>query len=248
MIPLSLQLWTLNDITSKDFAGTVAEVAKLGFKGVELAGTGNLTPKEAAKVIKDLGLKVSGAHIGWDQLTGKFEEVVQHAELFGTKEVILPWMAAEHFASVETCTALGEQLGALGAKFRAAGLRLSYHNHGHEFALVDGRPALEWLIAPTSVRDVSVELDLYWVFFAGYDPLKAVTRFGARARLLHLKDGANGKQSELGRGGVNFPAIFELVEKNELTDWYVIEQEQFNFPRLESVRLSVEYLRGIGRA
>lgn len=248
MIPLSLQLWSVREDAERDFAGTVREVARLGFHGVELAGTGNLTPKEAARAIADAGLKVSGSHLSWDLLTNQFEEAIRHAELFRTKEVILPGVPKEHFATAQSCTALGEQLGILGAKFRAAGLRLSYHNHGQEFVLIEGRPALEWMLAPAAPRDLSVELDLYWVLHAGYDPLTALTRLGTRARLLHVKDGANGRQTELGRGAVDFPAIFAVAEKNALAEWYVVEQEEFNFPRLESLRLGIDYLRSIGRA
>jgi sugar phosphate isomerase/epimerase len=247
MIPISLQLWSVRDDFKKDFAGTVAQVAKFGYQGVELAGTGNLTVKEVKKVLDDLGLKVSGSHTGLEPLTTKFEQTVEEMKLLQNKDVIVPWAPSENFASVASCLAFGEKLGELGAKLRAAGLRLSYHNHAQEYALVEGRPALEWMLEASAPRDVSAEVDVYWAFVGGVDPVRAITRLGARARLLHLKDGADNKQTELGRGKVNFPAIFDVAEKNGLTEWYVVEQEQYNFAPLESVRLCLEYLRSVGK-
>jgi len=46
-IPISLQLWSVHEETSRDFAATVAEVARIGYTGVELAGTGNLDAANA---------------------------------------------------------------------------------------------------------------------------------------------------------------------------------------------------------
>jgi sugar phosphate isomerase/epimerase len=248
MNPISLQLWTLNDNTAKDFAGTVQEVAKIGYKAVELAGTGNLQPAEAAQAVAAAGLQVSGMHTGWDQLTEKFDEVVENAARFKTVEIILSWMDKEHFSSRATCLAFGEKLGQLGAKFRAAGLKLSYHNHDQEFAVYEGRPALEWMLEACSPQDVSAQVDLFWVAAAGQDPLKAVTRLGTRARMLHLKDGIGKKQTDLGTGKVDFPAIFKLVEANDLAEWYIVEQEEFLVSRLESVRVAFAYLRSLGKA
>ena len=40
MIPIALQLYTLRDLTAKNFIGTLKEVAEIGYDGVEFAGYG----------------------------------------------------------------------------------------------------------------------------------------------------------------------------------------------------------------
>src|SRR5438094_266735 len=63
MIPISVQLYTVRDLTAKDFAGTMKQVAQIGYTAVELAGYGNLkTAGEARQALDDAGLIVSGAH------------------------------------------------------------------------------------------------------------------------------------------------------------------------------------------
>jgi len=248
MNPISIQLYTLHENTAKDFAGTVAEVAQIGYQAVELAGTGNLKPDEATRALESAGLRVSGIHANWAQITEKFDAVLEDARRFKTTEIVLTGVVAEKLTSKKECLAIGEKLGALGAKFRAAGLRLSYHNHDHEFVMHEGRPALEWILEGCAPQDVSSELDLFWVLAAGHDPVRMVRRLGTRARLLHLKDGIGRKQTDLGQGKVDFPAILKLAKENELADWFIVEQEEFKVSRMESVRVAFNYLRSLGHA
>jgi len=248
MNPISLQLWTLNENTAKDFASTVKEVAKIGYQAVELAGTGNLKPAEAARAIEEAGLKVSGMHMGEAYLTEKFDELLEWSRLFKTDEIIWPGTDAKRYATKQASLEFGELLNQLGAKVRAAGLKLSWHNHDKEYAIFDGRPAMEWIFEAAEPRNLSAEVDLFWVAAAGQDPAQAVKRLGNRVRMLHVKDGVGRQQTDVGRGKVDFPAIFDYVEKNGITEWYVVEQEQFTGPRLDAVRVAYEYLKGLGKA
>ena len=62
--PVALQLWSVRDDVKRDFAATVAAVAKIGYAGVELAGYGNLDAKGAKAALDAAGLKVAGMHVG----------------------------------------------------------------------------------------------------------------------------------------------------------------------------------------
>src|SRR5262245_56385177 len=63
-IPIALQLYTIGRDFSADPAGTLARLAKLGFKGVEFAGGsyGNLAAKDLRKILDDHGLQACGSH------------------------------------------------------------------------------------------------------------------------------------------------------------------------------------------
>ena len=60
--PISLQLYTLRDLLSQDFEGTIRNVADMGFVGVETANMFGDSPASAASLFRELGLTVSGAH------------------------------------------------------------------------------------------------------------------------------------------------------------------------------------------
>lgn len=241
--PVSLQLWSLRDLTKTDFAATMAEVAKIGYTGVETAGYGNLDAVAAAKAIADAGLKVSGMHVGIDALRNTPSQVIADALRFGTKHVICPWFNKDLLTTAAACQALGEELDAIGARFRAHGLQLHYHNHDFELKVVEGRRAFDWILDAAAPRNLLCEADVFWVHTGGKNPGEFIREQGRRIKLLHLKD-----DKEIGGGPVNFTEVFTAAESIGSVEWYVVEVEKYNFTPLESVRRSFEQLKAWGKA
>jgi len=72
-----------------------------------------------------------------------------------------------------------------------------------------------------------------------------VRQLAGRVPLLHLKDMRGHFRrsfTELGRGRIDIPALVAAAEQSG-TAWLIVEQDRFTRPPLESVRLSLEYLR-----
>jgi len=245
---ISLQLWSVRDVTEKDFAGAIRAVAGMGYAGVELAGYGNLDALQAAAAVREAGLAVSGMHVTIDRLRGELSQVAEEAALFAAKDVICPFIEPTAVATRVQCEAFGEELNRIGAELAKRGLRFGYHNHGHEIALVEGRSVFEWVLNAAEPRYLAAELDVYWVHSAGRKPADFLRRLGGRVPLIHLKDGHDGgRQCELGRGAVDFGAVFTAAEEIGATEWYVVEQEEWDESSLSSARLSLEQMRAWGK-
>jgi len=242
-IPVSLQLWSLRDLTKTDFAGTMAQVAQIGYAGVELAGYGNLDAAGAAAAISGVGLKVSGMHVGIATLRADLSKVAAEALLLGTHHVTCPYFQRELFRSGPACAAIGEELDAIGARLRGYGLKFSYHNHAFELVTVDGRRGFDWLLDAAQPRNLGCQADVYWVHTGGKDPAAFIREQGRRIELLHLKD-----EAELGGGPVDFPAVFAAAEAIGSVEWYIVEVEKYNYTPIESVARSFEQLKAWGRA
>lgn len=242
-LPLSLQLYSLRDLTKTDFAGTVAQVAQIGYAGVETAGFGNLDAAGAATAITDAGLRVSGMHVKLEELRCDLAKVIGEARLFGTRDLICPYSPPASFRTVAGCVALGGELNRIGADLRELGLQLHYHHHAFEFAEVEGRIGLDWLLDAAEPRNLKCEVDVYWIHHAGRSPAGFIREQGRRVQLLHLKD-----EKEIGLGPVDFAAVFSAVEEIGALAWYVVEIEHYNHPPLESARISFEQLRRWGKA
>lgn len=240
--PVSLQLWSLRDEIKADFARTVASVAKIGYPAVELAGYGNLDAPGAKAALDAAGLKVSGMHIGAPDLRSNLSQIVSDALLLETHYVVVAWWPPDQFVSVAACQKIGEILNGFGETLRAFGLQLAFHNHAAEFKLVAGRPVFEWILGAAEPRNLQAEVDMYWAHVGGYSPVKFLLEQGRRVPLIHLKD-----EKELGQGPVDYPAIFAAVEAAGAVEWYVVEQEDYSHPPIESVRLDFEQLRRWGR-
>jgi len=73
---IGLELYTVRDLTAKDYVGTLEKVAQIGYKEIEPAGGyGNMSPKQFRALVDRLGLTIpsthSGVTIGPDAEVGK---------------------------------------------------------------------------------------------------------------------------------------------------------------------------------
>ena len=62
---IGLELYTVRDLTAKDYVGTLEKVAQIGYKEIEpAAGYANMSPKQFRALIDRLGLTMPSTHSG----------------------------------------------------------------------------------------------------------------------------------------------------------------------------------------
>jgi sugar phosphate isomerase/epimerase len=249
-IPVGLQLYTLREETKNDFIGTLKKVAALGYKAVEFAGYGGIPAAEMRKVLDDLGLKAPSSHVSLDTLTNGLNEQIEYSLAIGSEYIICPWLPDEKVTDPAQFAALMEQFHGFGEKIRAQGLSFGYHNHAFEFEKVDGQYILDRMYAAISPELMVAELDLYWVTKGGESALEYLKKYKGRAPLIHVKDMANdekGSFAEVGYGVIDYKPIFAAASDLGVK-YYIVEQDVCQRPPLESVKMSIEYLKSIGIA
>src|SRR5947207_12128453 len=90
-IPFALQLYSVRNECAKDLDGTVAKVARMGYKAVEFAGYHGRDSKSLRKLLDDLGLKCCGTHIGLDTVLGdNLAKTVEFNHVLGNPFLIVP--------------------------------------------------------------------------------------------------------------------------------------------------------------
>lgn len=240
---IALQLFSLRDALAHDLEGTVRRVAAMGYAGVEPFG---LTPETAAqtrRICDELGLAVPSVHVRMPE--GAARDVVLDTVAALAPERVVSGFGQTEFASRDGVEKVCERLDAANAAVAALGLPFGVHNHWWEFEDVDGvmpyRVMLERL-------DPSVffELDVYWMKAAGVNPAATLAEFGARARLLHVKDGpaeVGRPMVALGEGVVDVPGIIRANAAN--TEWLIVELDACETDMFEAVRKSLRYLEGL---
>lgn len=241
--PVALQLWSIKDEVKRDFAAAVAAVAEMGYSGVELAGYGNLDVKGAKAALAAAGLKTAGMHVGLDALKTNLTNTIGDALELGCKHITCSYWQPIHFISQAVCESMGEQLNEIGALIRPYGIKFSFHNHGSEFKILNGKPAFEWMLGAAEPRNLGAEVDVFWIKDAGYSPGKFLRDHGARVPLIHLKD-----SKELGTGPVDFEEIFAATDAIGAVEWFIVEVEHYNHDPLKSVALCHQTLKAWGRA
>lgn len=249
---ISLQLYTVRDLTSKDFAGTLKQVSDIGYRYVELAGYGNLkTAAEARKALDDAGLKVSGAHAPIDALEKDLNKVMDENEAVGNTHIICPWIGEDRRNDAAAWKAFGASLNKIGRAVHERGFDFAYHNHSFEYHQFDGKTGYDILWESTEPHLVLAEVDVYWVKHGGEDPVARINKLGERCAFLHLKDMAKGDEKKfapVGTGILDFKAILEAAGKVG-TKFGCVEQDNcYGMPPLESIKISFENLKKLGAA
>lgn len=240
---ISLQLYTVRELTAQDMPGTLRRISEIGYPAVELAGYGGLSPEDLRKVLDDLDLRASGAHVPFDSWESDPEAVIADMHALGSTHAIVPIAPPEHRQDEVSVARLAESFNRWGELCRQAGITFSYHNHDFEFASLDGTTMWDVLIRETDPEMVHLELDLYWVRYGGADPDALLRDLGDRVSLVHLKDMAPDEQRSdlpVGEGTMPWPELLSTADAAGV-EWYVAEQDN---PReaLEDVRISLRHL------
>ncbi|MCE5252585.1 sugar phosphate isomerase/epimerase [bacterium] len=244
--PVGLQLYTLRELTEKDFTGTLKKVAAIGYDGVEFAGYGGLSAVELKKLIDDLGLKCAGTHEGFENLEKKLDETIAFNAGIGSSFIICPSMPGEwRDKGAEGFKAFGERMNKIGAAVKKAGMQLCYHNHNFEFKKENDKFLIEYLYETADPELVKAEVDVYWVQFAGENPAAFIRRYGKRCILIHMKDMADDADrsfAPVGTGVLDMKSIVR-ASKEANAAWFIVEQDRTKRPPLEAVGISLKNMR-----
>lgn len=250
-IPVGLQLYTLREEMKDDFVGTLKKVAALGYTAVEFAGYGGLPANELRKVLDDLGLRGISSHVGLQPLREGLQREIEYCLEIGAKYIVCPWTPIEKLKDEASFQELMAEFRQFGEACRKQGLIFGYHNHAFEFETVDGRHILDRIYDSVDSELLQAELDLYWVKKGGLDPREYLLSYKGRCPLVHVKDmadDADGSFAEVGHGIIDYPSIFAVAEQVGV-QCYIVEQDKcLHHPPLESVKMSIEYLKSIGIA
>jgi sugar phosphate isomerase/epimerase len=243
---IALQLYSVREALAKDFEAVVRQVADMGYAGVETAGFPGTTPEAAAELFRELGLIVPSAHFFPPPTGAKLDEAEKTLQALDCGYLV-SGLGPNDFKTTEdikrSCALLNES----NAGARARDLRFAVHNHWWEYEKVDGRYVYHVMLEELD-PSVLFELDTYWIQTAGRDPAAVVKEFGARAPLLHIKDGPAVKEEPmqaLGTGAMDIPALLEAGAGN--VAWVIVELDRCATDMTEAVRKSYQYLSKINQ-
>ncbi|AKC83226.1 xylose isomerase [Verrucomicrobia bacterium IMCC26134] len=247
---VAIQLYTLRDFckTTEDFAASMKKVSAIGYTAVQISGVGPIPEAELVAICKAEGLTICATHENGQKILDETESVIARLQALGTKLTAYPYPAGVDFNNPEHVSTLIRKLDAAGAKFRAAGLKLGYHNHANEFYRPDGGSTfLDRVYAETSPENIVSELDTFWVQRGGGDIVDWVRRMKGRIPFIHLKDykvNPAGESSfcEIGAGTLPFKRIIAEAEAGGC-EWFIVEQDTCPGDPFVSIKQSLDYIK-----
>lgn len=252
-----LQLYTVRDAMSKDPRGTLAKVAKVGYKEMEHAtysGTEKfygMSVSEIKAVLNQNGLDMPSGHyaVGDPATKGTilsdWDKAVQDAAAVGQKYMVCAYLPEELRKSIDDYKRLSEDFNKAGEICRKSGIQFCYHNHNFEFPRLDHQVPYEVLLKNTDKELVKMEMDIYWITRAGYDPIAMFSEHPGRFILWHVKGMDNTPKqffTEVGNGVIDWSRIFAHAKESGMKQFFV-EQDVCPGDPFVSITESYQYLK-----
>lgn len=249
-IKIGLQMYTVRDDCAQDFPGTLRKVAGIGYKYVELAGTYGLSPEALKAVLDDCGLKAISTHDGLDALRDDLPAVLARCKTLGIEYIVCPYAHGTNESDPACWDKLASDFNRIGKACADAGFTYAYHNHAHEYVMVNGIYGLDYLMEKTDPNLVKMEVDVGWTWYAGVDPAAYIRKHGTRVELIHAKDHSRSNKDEnqpVGDGALDWNAIFAACAEVG-TKAAIVEEDRTIAPALESVAKSLANLKAMDLA
>ena len=239
----AVQLYSVRNLCAKALPETLKAIREMGYSGVQCGGFFGRTARELNTLFADHGLAAAGVQMQLAEIQpAKLQQTIDFTRTLGAPYLFVPSMDAK---TADEWKRFGAQFAEAAAAFKAAGLKLGYHNHQHEFRdKIDGVCKWELFYANTS-RDVYQQIDIGHCVMAGEDPVYWLKRYPHRNPAVHLK-AASKTSGVIGEDATHWDAVFAACEA-DITEWYVVEAE-IHPDTLDDVRKCFTFMKQKGRA
>ena len=155
-----------------------------------------------------------------------------------------------------TFNEIGKRMTAMGMKFGV---------HAHLGSSMQIKQDVDAIMERTNPKDVYLVVDTGHVTMAGMDPVEITRTYVSRIIEFHIKDvapenkgGFKGELKppynttvdnriffEMGKGGVDFPAIKKILDDHNWKGWWTIELDRTGTTAKESATIAKKYLEDV---
>jgi sugar phosphate isomerase/epimerase len=248
---IAVQMYTLRNLikNQSDFLDVTKQVAQIGYQGIEITDMRSILPADQLRArMSELGLQIVGVHVPIEQLENNLDLVTTYYAAAGVHHIIMPWLSEDRRRSGDDWLRIARELSKIADRLNRRGLLFSYHNHDFEFAKHDGKTGMDIILKNTPPEKMRWEADVYWLQFAGMDPVATIRQHSNRISLLHCKDMAAGpakRFAPVGTGILDWLNIFQAASAAHI-QWMIVEQDDcYETSPLDAIRISFEKLRGM---
>jgi sugar phosphate isomerase/epimerase len=250
-LPIGCQTYPVRDALGKDIPGTLKQLAKIGYKTIEMCSPpgyerGGYAPflkykaSELRGIIKDAGLSCESCHYNIGELRNNLEERIAFAKELGLKQMILASLGMRREATMSDWMKGCDDLNKIGEQTLKAGLQTGFHNHAGEFEKIDGVLIYDQMLGKLDPKLVKMQFQVS-VINMGFAAADYMNKYPGRFISLHLQDWstAEKKQVPVGKGIVEWQKLFAAAKKRGVKNYFVelpMEQLEPSFQYLKQLK------------
>lgn len=264
---LAAQLWTFRYELEKDVPGTLKKIKELGITYVEGFDAPYIVgnPDAFKSQLDAAGLKMFALH--WNTLGDWRRDptvILETAKKLGAHYTGIAWLK-ETFEDTVTLDVVNEAADILMKacpQAKESGLQLYYHIHGYEIQPMDDQKTFfDSFVGRIDYSCVRLEMDVFWVTYAGDDPVQFMEKYRGGVELLHVKNMADHVATGV-FNGTNFSPPDMPAEnwvplgKSKMIDyksvfrkgheigvkWYILEMDKYAGDVYAAVDTSLAYI------
>jgi len=215
--------------TERDLDISLKKVADIGYKTVQISGVGNIPAERIRALCDKYGLKIVLTHMNADRVIDDTEAVIRENEVMGCKYIGIGMMPERYRCEAWLDQFVADYLPA-AKKIAAAGKLFMYHNHEFEFAKINGKRVMDFLMEKFLPSEMGFTIDTYWVQAGGADIYEWIGKLKGRLPCVHLKDmdvlaDRSVVMAPVMEGNLNFPKILEALKADGGVEYMLIEQD-----------------------
>jgi len=264
---IAAQLWTFRYDLEKDVPGTLKKIKELGFDYVEGFDAPFITgdPDAFKAQLDAAGLSMFALH--WNNLEDWRKDpsvILATAKRMGAHYTGIAWLknTKEDTVTLEVVNEAADILMKTCAQAKEAGLQLYYHIHGYELqSSGDDKTFFDSFVSRLDYSCVRLEMDVFWVTYAGQDPVQFMETYQDGVELLHIKNMADHVQTgvftgadfmppdmsadfwvPLGKGKIDYKLVFEKGKQIGVK-WYILEMDKYDGDVYAAVDSSMAFIR-----
>ena len=246
---VGIQLYTLRDDARRDLEGTLVNIARTGYKEVELLGSMNnfgMDPTRLRGILDRNGLTAPSTHVD----VGVFDDLNRHIDagkILGHQYLIVASLPDAEKLGPDDYRRWADRFNEAGARALQSGMRIGFHDEAWDFRMANGQSYYDVFVQRTDPASVWLQLDTGNAAVGGADPLVYMQKYASRYWLFHIKDAPSipaTTDTELGKGVVNFKRLLGMIDRIDEKHLYV-EQESYPGTPLDSVRRDYAYISSL---
>jgi sugar phosphate isomerase/epimerase len=265
-----VQLYSVREEMKKDAAGTLKQLADMGYKYVEHANYVDrkfygYSPSDFKKLLGDMGLQMKSGHTvmgqkAWDETKNDFTDswkwTVEDAATVGQQYVISPWLDDKYRKDLDGLKAFLAVFNKSGELCKKSGMKFGYHNHNFEFNTdVGGTRLYDIILKETDPDLVIQQMDMGNMYGAGGRPLELLKQYPGRFLSLHVKDEIKSEKGDmsgyestvLGTGVIQVKDVLDIAKKQNPDTHFIIEQESYQGKSpMDSVKEDLQIMKKWG--